>query len=76
MAEREHRRFREVAHRAGLTLSEWVRQTLRAAVAGAPAGDVDRKKAAVREAVRHAAPTADIDQMLREIRAGYLGGPP
>jgi hypothetical protein len=36
-----------------------------------PRGDRARKLAAVRSAVRHSFPTADIEEMLGEIERGY-----
>ncbi len=63
--------YRRLATRDGLTLSEWVRQKLRRAARDEPSGSVDRKLAAIRAAARHHFPTADIDQMLREIESGY-----
>jgi hypothetical protein len=68
----EFEAIRDVALREGLTMSEWVRQLLRAAWRDRPAGDKARKLAAVRAAARHSFPTADIDQMLAEIEQGYL----
>ena len=63
--------YRRLAARDGLTLSEWVRQKLRHASRREASGGVDRKLAAIRAAARHDLPTADIDQMLREIESGY-----
>ena len=54
-----------------MTLSEWARQALREAGRRAPTGQVERKLAAIRAACKHAFPTADVDQMLREIESGY-----
>ena len=62
--------YRRLAARDGLTLSAWVRQKLRKAARDEPSGGVDRKLAAIRAAARHGFPTADIDQMLREIESG------
>ena len=62
--------YRRLAARDGLTLSAWVRQKLRKAARDEPSGGVDRKLAAIRAAARHDFPTADIDQMLREIESG------
>lgn len=62
--------YRRLAARDGLTLSAWVRQKLRKAARDEPSGSVDRKLAAIRAAARHDFPTADIDQMLREIESG------
>ena len=71
MDEEEVGRYRRLATRNGVTLSEWVRQKLRLAERNETSGSVDRKLAAIRAAARHDFPTADIDQMLREIEAGY-----
>ena len=72
--EAEYERMQALARRRGLTLAEWVRQALRGASRQEPEGDLDRKLAAVRASARHEFPTADIDEMLGEIEAGYLGG--
>ena len=71
MDEVEVGEYRRLATRDGLTLSEWVRRKLRVAARETPSGSVDRKLAAIRTAARHDFPTADIDQMLREIESGY-----
>mgnify|MGYP001828718540 FL=1 len=67
----EYEQLQGAARRQGLTLAEWVRQALRAAVRGQPADTAGRKLAVVRAATRHAFPTADIDRMLAEIERGY-----
>ncbi len=69
--ESELAEIRETAERHGMTLSEWVRQALRQARRQETSGDVERKLAVVRAASRHEFPTADIDQVLREIEVGY-----
>jgi len=63
--------IRRVARRHRLTVSEWVRQTLRAGRRAEPRRNEERKLLVVREAAAHSYPTADIDQMLGEIEAGY-----
>lgn len=68
--EAEFRRMQGVARRKGMTLAEWVRQTLRAAFRQEPGSGRERKLAAVRAAAAHAFPTADIDTMLGEIAGG------
>jgi hypothetical protein len=73
--EEELQAMREFALEQGLTLSEWVRQTLRKAMHLQPGDDVDRKLECVRSAVRHEFPTADIGEMLSEIEEGYGSGP-
>jgi hypothetical protein len=67
----ELRDIQRIARRQRLTVSEWVRQTLRAARRRAPGGGAAKKLEAVRAAVRHSFPTAEIDQMLAEIERGY-----
>ena len=73
--EEELQRMREHALQQGMTLSEWVRQTLRQAMRRGPGADVDTKLECVRSAARHQFPTADIDQMLSEIEKGYVSDP-
>jgi hypothetical protein len=71
----EYRELQRIARGRALTLSEWARQTLREASWRAPTGQAERKLATIRAAARHSFPTADIDQMLREIEAGYGSAP-
>lgn len=73
--EQEYREIKEVARRRGLSVSEWVRRSLRRARRREPAAEASTKLEAVRAAAEHAFPTADIDQMLREIEQGYVGDP-
>jgi len=68
--------LREAASRQGVPVSEWVRRAIREARRREPSRDVEAKLRAVREAVKHEFPTADIDQMNAEIEQGYLSGPP
>ena len=63
--------IRSAARERGMTVSEWVRETLREARRKVSDGDAERKLAAIRAADRHAYPTADIDQMVAEIERGY-----
>lgn len=65
--------IREAATAQGMTVSEWVRQTLRRARRQAALGDPARRLATIRAATRHEFPTADIDAMLQQIESGYLG---
>lgn len=69
--EREWREIRRAARVRRLSVAEWVRQALRAARRQEPAGDLDRRLAAVRNGARHTFPSADIAQMLEEIEQGY-----
>ena len=62
--------IQQSARRSRMTVAEWVRQALRRARQDHPA-TVQVKLAAVAKAARHEFPTADIDDMLREIEAGH-----
>jgi len=65
----EFRQILAEASKAEVSVSEWVRLTLRAALA-VPSNVIDRKLRAVRAALSHDFPTADLDIMLREVEAG------
>lgn len=71
MDEAEHEAVRNAARERGMTVSEWVRETLREARRKVASGDAERKLAAIRAADRLGYPTADIDQMVAEIERGY-----
>ena len=66
--------IRAAARRRRLTLSEYVRQTLREARVEEPSSGAAQKLLVVREAAAHAYPTADPEVMEAEIQRGYLGG--
>ncbi|NDF86176.1 MAG: antitoxin [Gammaproteobacteria bacterium] len=55
----------------GMTVAEWVRQALAAARREASTADVDRKLAAIRAAVRNAAPVGAVERLLAETERGY-----
>mgnify|MGYP001164766719 CR=1 FL=1 len=65
--------IRRVAAQRRMTVAEWVRQALREARGGVSSVPVERKLLAVREAMRHTYPTADIEQMNAELERGYTG---
>jgi hypothetical protein len=73
--ESELREIRHVARRHRMTVAEWVRQALRTARRSAPRSDASKKLQVVRAASEHAFPTADIDEMLRQLERGYLDAP-
>ncbi len=75
LADEEFEEIRRVARRHRMTISAWVRQSLRESRREEPRYDVDRKLAAVREAVEHAYPTADVEEMLGDIERGYGAEP-
>jgi hypothetical protein len=66
--------FEQVATIQGLTLSEWVRQTLRRAQRDTACDDVERKLAAIERALsyRDGPPMPDIDQLLEEMERSRL----
>ena len=66
----EYREIQGVARRQRVTVAAWVRQALRQARSD-DAGTIDAKLRAIAEASRHSFPTADIEDMLQEIEAGY-----
>jgi len=65
------RELRQLAARDGLTVSEWVRRTLREARRRYTTGDVEQRLATVRAATAHQFPAPDIEEMLEEIERGY-----
>lgn len=73
--EDEWQELQTIARRHRLTISDWVRRTLREAREREPGGDLDAKLRAIRTAVRHEFPAPDIDQMLEETERGYLDPP-
>jgi hypothetical protein len=72
----EYREIQRVARSRRMSIAEWVRQALAVARRQEPLGNVSQKLEAIRAAARHSFPTADIDTMLAEIEAGYLGKRP
>jgi hypothetical protein len=71
--EQELAELQEIARRRHMTLSEWVRQTLGEARLREPRRDAASKGRALRRAMQHDFPTADIDEMLAQIESGYSG---
>ena len=67
----EYRDVQRAARAQNVTVAAWVRQALATARRREPLGDAGRKFEVVRDAARHAFPTADIDQMNADIECGY-----
>ena len=65
----EYREIRQAAERERMSISEWVRQSLRTALR-AEAERVSTKLRALADAVVHDFPTSDIEEMLTDIEAG------
>ena len=57
-----------------MTVSEWVRQALRTARRSEPRSTVSKKLAVIEAATEYEFPTADVEQMIDEIDAGYRAG--
>jgi hypothetical protein len=74
VADDELERYGRSADAAGMTMSEWARQALRAAERGTSSGDVEAKLAVIRKAASYeiGGREVDIDTMLAETEAGYL----
>jgi hypothetical protein len=68
----EYREIQRAARSRQMSIAEWVRQALAHARRREPQGDVEKKLAAIRAAVKHEFPTGDIETMLAEIEQGYL----
>lgn len=56
----------------GMTVAEWVRQTLRSARMQEPLKKMETKLSVVRAAASLAFPAPEMPQMLEEIEQGYL----
>ena len=65
--------IQRLAKREHLTGGEWVRRTLQDARASRPVIDPETKLKAVRRGAKYSFPTADLEQMLKEIERGYQG---
>jgi hypothetical protein len=70
----ELERYARTAEAVGMSMSEWVRQSLRVAEREVSTGDVEAKLAVIRKAVSHrtGGREVDIDTMLAETEAGRL----
>jgi hypothetical protein len=68
----EYREVQRAARARQMSIAEWVRQALAHARRREPLGDVEKKLAAIRAAVKHEFPTGDIETLLAEIEQGYL----
>lgn len=69
--DQEYAALQAAAASRGMTVAEWVRQALAAARREASTTDVDRKLAAIRAAVRHAAPTGTVERLIGETERAY-----
>jgi hypothetical protein len=74
VADGELERYRRTARSAGMTVSEWARQALRAAERETSSGDVEAKLAVIRRAVglETDGREVDVEEMLAETEAARL----
>ena len=71
LADDELREIQRLARQQRTTVAEWVRRALRAMRQRQPSESGEKKIQAIRAAVRHAFPTADIQVMLNQIESDY-----
>ena len=72
----EYREIQRAARSGHMSLAEWVRQALASARRQEPEASNGKKLESIRRATQYEFPTADVDQMLAEIEAGYRTGTP
>ena len=72
----EYREIQRAARSQRMSLAEWVRRALTSARRQEPEGSGTTKLEAIHRAAQYGYPTADIDQMLNEIEAGYRSATP
>lgn len=71
LQDEDYREIEAVARARHMTVEEWVRRALDRARRCESVADVEKKMAAVRSAAQYNFPTADIEDMLKEIERGY-----
>jgi hypothetical protein len=67
VGDEELERYVRTADASGMTVSEWVRQSLRAAERDVSSADVEAKLEAIRRAASYSFPVPDIDALLAEM---------
>lgn len=70
----EYREIQRVARSRHMSLAEWVRQALESARRQEPLGSVSKKLDSIRIAVQHEYPSGEVEDILRQIEAGYGTG--
>lgn len=71
LPDEEMQTIQRLAQAENLSVGEFVRRALREAESARPGKSAAAKLDAVRKAVEHGFPTADIDEMNRQISQGY-----
>lgn len=72
MEPREYKQFQSLAEARGLSLGEWVRQTLRRFALSASAKGPQAKINSIRRASQLHYPSGEMEQILADIEKGYL----
>lgn len=72
LSEEEASSLKRMAASEGVTVSEWVRRSLREAHRRQTSGRAEERLAAIRVAADYSFPTGEIDTMLAEIERGYV----
>jgi hypothetical protein len=70
----DYREIQRAARSQHMSIAEWVRKALASARRKDPSKSLEKKLQAIRTAVKYEFPAGDIDEMLKEIEEGYLGG--
>lgn len=65
--EAEYQQIQRAAANAGISISQWVQQAIASSLSSESQESIGRKLEAIRAAVKHSFPTADISVMLAEI---------
>jgi hypothetical protein len=71
LAEDDYCEIECIARSHGMSVAEWVRQALAAALEQQVLDDTARKLEAIRTAAKYVSPAGDIESMLAEIQRGY-----
>lgn len=71
LSDGEAAELKSAAAREGITVSEWVRRSVREAGRRQTSGRASERLALIQTAADYAFPTADIEPMLDEIERGY-----
>lgn len=71
LSDEEMTDIRRLARREGLTVSDWVRRSLRHTHQQQTVSDPETKLKAIRRGAQLSFPTADVEQMLSDIDFGY-----
>lgn len=72
LSDDEAESLKKRAAHEGVTVSEWVRRSLREASRRQTSGRAEERLSAIRVAAAYSFPTGDIDGMLEEIERGYV----